>query len=696
MGKIIKSSVSNMVEQGLKEYGATTIEQRAIPDFRDGLKPVHRRILYAMYKMGVLPNKGLKKSAAVVGETLAKYHPHGDCSVFKTLVNLVHERYALVFGSGNWGDEYSASAASRYIDCRLTTLAMQLFDYISITKYVDNYSGEFKEPLVLPSKIPLLLMNGTSGIAVGVSVDIPPHNLGELTEALIYLIKNPKVETKELLTFIKGPDYQLGGVLESSKADLLKMYKAGKGPLIFRCQYKLTTTSKGKKRLEIFNYGPRFDQDGFIRKCEDLVEKGLLNYISNDSADGVFKLSIGYNNSTVLEEKVLPLLRTTINYHFYITERQEDDIAFRSANLKSLMSDWLDYQRFIRIDYYNYVLKNLRVELLKHSTKLLATEYIDIVVDALKSKNALFYLQKKLNISATRAKYILTLQVGTLMKSSIANQKKKNAAICTEIQDYKSKLSNLNAQIIKDLKSLKSFCDKRRTLVRQRPPKLSCDSNNLWIVLSDKGIKQFSNYTKIKNAKAACVISKGYYTVDEGGTVVKWQTLEEAKLYPNTFECISGDYQYLCVMDVDSNIAILDLFKIKKKEFIALRTKSKLTHAVGFGKEDTLLFSLKEFKHFQFATLDDLKLCRTSTHGFKLNRIHPTKVEVISQNDIILNQKGEQILFKDFKKDPLNFIKGWSIIGKYNLVRDILGQNGYVLNQIAALRSLGYVVQKVR
>ena len=185
MGEITNVSVSELIEQGMLEYGATTIEQRAIPDFRDGLKPVHRRILYAMYSLGVLPSRGLKKSAAIVGETLAKYHPHGDMSVFKTLVNLVHERYPLVFGSGNWGDEYSAAAGSRYIDCRLTELAMSLFEYAAVARQVDNYSGEVKEPLVLPSKVPLLLMNGTSGIAVGVSVEIPPHNLKELVEAFI-------------------------------------------------------------------------------------------------------------------------------------------------------------------------------------------------------------------------------------------------------------------------------------------------------------------------------------------------------------------------------------------------------------------------------------------------------------------------------------------------------------------------------
>lgn len=603
-----------------------------------------------------------------------------NSSLFKTLVNLVHERYALVFGSGNWGDKYSAPAASRYIDCRLTSLAMQLFDYIDIAKYIANYSGELKEPLVLPCKIPLLLMNGTSGIAVGISADIPPHNLGELIKALIYLIKNPRAETKKLLSFIKGPDYQLGGVLESSDNDLLKMYEVGSGPLIFRCQYKFKTTKKGKKILEIFNYGPRFDQDGFIRKCEELVEKGLLEYVNNDSADGIFKLSVGYNNSTILEEKVLPLLRTTISYHFYITERQEEDVIFKPTDLKTLMLDWLDYQRSIRIDYCNYVLKNLRVELLKHSTKLLASQSIDIVADALKTKNALIYLQKQLNISATRAKYILTLQVGALMRSSIIVQKKKIASLNAQISDYKNKLNNLDIEIIKDLKSLIPFCDERKTLIRQTPPNLLCDSN-LWVALSNKGIKQFADYTKIKNANAVCMVNKGYYLIDEGGTVVKWQALEEIKLYPNTFECISGDYQYLCVIDVEGNVAVVDLFKIKKKEFVALRTKSKLIYAVGFNKHDTLLFSNAKFTHTHFMTFKDIKVCRTSTRGFRLNQIlQPTRVEVISEKDIILNnQKNEQILLEDFKKNILNFIKEWSIIGEYNLV--IVDQIGSILNQ---------------
>jgi DNA gyrase/topoisomerase IV subunit A len=682
--EIIEVSASEMVEKSLLEYGETTIKQRVIPDFRDGLKPVHRRILYAMYSMGVLPNKGLKKSAAIVGETLAKYHPHSDVSVFKTLVNLVQERYPLVFGSGNWGDEYSESAASRYIDCRLADLSMQLFEYIEVAKYADNYSGEFKEPMILPSKIPLLLMNGTSGIAVGVSVDIPSHNLKELVDALIYLIKEPEAETRDLLVYIKGPDYGLGGVLVSSEEELLKVYETGKGALTYRCQYRLVIC-KDKKVLEVFNYSPRFDEANFIHKCEDLVEKGLLDYINNDSAEGIFKLSIGYSNSSIIEEKVLPQLYNTITYHFYITERQEDDkVLFRATDLKSLMLDWLDYQRSIRIDYYNHILNKLSIELMKNSTRLFATNHIDKVAEALKAKDSLNYLMEYLNISEVRAKYILSLQVGALTKISANEQKKKINQLKGEIIEYKNKLANLDIEIVKDLQGLSRFFDPRRTLVREPPPEL-CNEDNLWVSYVKGLIKQVSDYTKIKNANAACLVSKGgFYIIDEGGTAVRWKLLEEIKLYPNTFECISGDYQYLCVIDVEGNIAILNLFKIKKKEFVTLRTNSKLIRAVGFNDNDKLLITnSKERKLLKVP--EDIIFCKTSSKGFRIFKDKITSLEVISPEDLILDEQGQQILIENLKNE-----QGVIVLGEYNLV------DGTVINRKKALHSCIKKVKKLR
>lgn len=688
MGEVINVSVSKLIEQGMLEYGATTIEQRAIPDFRDGLKPVHRRILYAMYALGIFPNKGLKKSAAIVGETLAKYHPHSDTGVFKTLVNLVHERYPLVFGSGNWGDEYSASAASRYIDCRLTNLAMSLFEYIPVAKYVDNYSGEFKEPLVLPSKIPLLLMNGTSGIAVGVSVEIPPHNLKELVEALVYLIKSPNTSTADLIKFIKGPDYELGGVLVSSEAELLKVYETGKGSLTFRCQYRFVEL-KGKKILEVFNYCPRFDQDGFIHKCEALVEKDLLDYVNNDSAEGIFKLSIGFSNASIIEEKVLPLLYQTMSYRFYVTERlDEDEVTFRNTNLRALMSDWLDYQKSIRADYYNYILNNLRIDLIKKSTRLLATKYIDKVAQALKMKNALEYLMQELKISKERARYILTLQVGSLMKVSTHEQTKEIDKVQVEVQSYKDRLTHLDREVIKDLRALGVFFDTRRTLVREEPPELEA-TDNLWIISTNKGIKRVADYRKVRAVDMACVVSKGFYTVDEGGTVLKWKALDEIKPYPNTFQCISGDYEYLCVLDLEGNVAVLDLFKIKRKEFVALITEGKLISAVGFNREDILLFSDAKRKSVEIRTINkDITLCRTSTKGFTLNQLKAaSRVEVVSPNDLILrndkrpmttssiviNDGEQQILVINDENEQVSITNiveksaKWCIVGEYNL-----------------------------
>lgn len=628
----------------------------------------------------------LSKPVKMYDFTVDKYHNMAICSsngnfvithnssIFSTLVNLVHDRYPLVFGLGNWGDEYSPPAAPRYIDCRLNELALQLFEYIDIAEFTENYSGDSKEPVVLPSKIPLLLMNGAMGIAVGVSVGIPPHNLKELIIGLILLIRKPSASLNEILKYIKGPDYRLGGVLTSSENNLYKLYENGKGSLTFRCQYKFISEGK-TKILKIFNFAPHFNKECFLSKCDDLVKKGLLEYAVDDSANGNHTISVGFISSNIIKERVLPLLDKSISYQFHITERQVDDVSFRKTNLKDLMLDWLDYQREIKTQYYKYIINKFNKELIKHKARLIATKNIDIVTDALKNKDPLKILIKYLKISEEEANYILDCKIGLLAKISLNDHKKRIKQINDNIILYKNKTSNLDKEIIKDLKTLAPFCDERRTLLRENPPNIDakCD---LWILLLNNTIKKIVNNTKIKYFNSACLERDGFYSLDEAGICIKWKYDDEVKLYPNTFEIIAGDYKYIIVIDANGNYSAINLSILKKKEFLTLKTNTKIIQAVGCNDGDKIIVCNNKNKILRIP--EDIKIFRSNTKGTKIikniKNIKNIKLKVYSPGDTILNVELRKINLEDIVKS-----KTFYLIGKYNIVKE--NQSTTILNK---------------
>ncbi|MGB9858500.1 MAG: DNA gyrase subunit A, partial [Moorellaceae bacterium] len=232
------------------DYAMSVIVGRALPDVRDGLKPVHRRILYAMYEANMTPDKPYKKSARVVGDVLARYHPHGDAAVYETMVRLAQDfacRYPLIDGHGNFGSiDGDSPAAMRYTEARLSNLAMAMLADIEkdTVDFIPNYDGTLKEPVVLPARFPNLLVNGSAGIAVGMATNIPPHNLGEIIDALVLLIEKPEVGLKELLQIVKGPDFPTGGLI-IGREGIRAAYRTGRGTVKIRAKAQIETLSGG-------------------------------------------------------------------------------------------------------------------------------------------------------------------------------------------------------------------------------------------------------------------------------------------------------------------------------------------------------------------------------------------------------------------------------------------------------------------
>jgi len=300
IGKIRPVSLEDEMRSSYIDYAMSVIVSRALPDVRDGLKPVHRRILYTMHEMGLRSTAAYRKSAGIVGETMAKYHPHGDLALYDTLVRMAQDfslRYPLVDGQGNFGSvDGDPAAAPRYTEARLAAIADELL--VDIEKetvdFVDNYDGRLRQPTVLPARLPNLLVNGSSGIAVGMATNIPPHNLNEVCEAIKQLIDNPDMTGTELAEHVQGPDFPTGGTIfrfedqrnsvtgERERVDAIRqMYATGRGRVIIRAQVAFEEVRAGKMAVVVTELPYQVNKTSLIEKMADLVASKRITDVSD-------------------------------------------------------------------------------------------------------------------------------------------------------------------------------------------------------------------------------------------------------------------------------------------------------------------------------------------------------------------------------------------------------------------------------
>ncbi len=288
--------LKDALEERYFNYALSTILHRALPDVRDGLKPVHRRVLYAMRQLRLDPTGGFKKCARVVGDVIGKYHPHGDQSVYDALVRLAQgfaQRYPLVDGQGNFGNiDGDNAAAMRYTEARMTAVAAALLDGIDedTVDFRETYDGEEEEPIVLPASFPNLLANGSSGIAVGMATSIPPHNVEEVCDAALYLIKHPRASVETLLSYLPGPDFPTGGVLIDDQAALIEAYKTGRGSFRLRARWHTEETGRGTYQIIITEVPYGVQKSRLIEKMADLLQAKklpLLGDVDDEFAEDI-------------------------------------------------------------------------------------------------------------------------------------------------------------------------------------------------------------------------------------------------------------------------------------------------------------------------------------------------------------------------------------------------------------------------
>ena len=472
------------MERSYLEYAMSVIVSRALPDVRDGLKPVHRRILWAMWDMGLRSSAKFRKSATVVGEVLGKFHPHGDVAVYDSMVRMAQNfsmRYPLVQGQGNFGSiDGDNAAAMRYTEARMTALAEELlFDIEKETvAWVDNYDATRKEPAVLPGKLPNLLLNGTLGIAVGMATNIPPHNLGEVLDATVHLIDNPTASVEDLMQFIQGPDFPTGGVIYG-KAEIVSAYATGRGRITMRGKAEITEDSKGNFKIIISELPYQVNKSDLVLKIADLVKDKKIQGVTDlrDESDRKDPVRVVIDlKGSAYPKKVLNALYelTPLSGAFHMNMvTLVDGRQPRLLNLKSVLEEHIKHRTVVvraRAEYELKVAKD-RAHILEGLTK--ALNQIDEVIETIKKsrsrEDAHRALMKAFALSDRQVTAILDMRLATLA----ALEREKIQAEYDEILKAIARLEALLGDpkkiltlIKKEFSDLKNkFADPRRTTV---------------------------------------------------------------------------------------------------------------------------------------------------------------------------------------------------------------------------------------
>ena len=351
-------TIEDELKRSYLEYSLSVIIGRAIPDVRDGLKPVHRRILYAQHELGNTYNRAYKKSARVVGDVIGKYHPHGDSAVYDALVRMAQEfsmRDPLVDGQGNFGSiDGDAAAAMRYTEVRMSRLASQFLADIEkkTVNFRDNYDNSLSEPEVLPTKVPNLLLNGTSGIAVGMATNIPPHNLGELVDGTLHVLDNPECDSKALLQFIKGPDFPTGASIYGGPG-LVEAYTTGRGSVKIRGTVEIEEGNKGKERVVIKEIPYALNKSNLVEKIAGLINErkieGVTDLRDESDRNGI-RIVLDLKKGSIPDIVINSLYKfTPLETTFGINMMAVSDNRPMLMSVKKVLSLFLDHRREVII-----------------------------------------------------------------------------------------------------------------------------------------------------------------------------------------------------------------------------------------------------------------------------------------------------------------------------------------------------------
>ena len=481
IGKTIPAPIVEEMQHSYLEYAMSVIVSRALPDVRDGMKPVHRRILYAMGNLGLRHNTKFRKSAHVVGEVMAKYHPHGDAAIYDSMVRMAQDfsmRHQLVDGQGNFGSmDGDSAAAMRYTEARLKALAEEILEDIdkNTVDFIPTYDGSHKEPTVLPAKVPNLLLNGTMGIAVGMATSIPPHNLAELCEGVVALIENPKITVEELNEIIKGPDFPTGGIIYGKK-DILTAYATGKGGVVMRAKAEIQENKSGQFQIIVTEVPYQVNKAEMIEKIANLVQEkkleGIKDLRDESNKDGV-RVVIELRKDAYPKKILNQLFKMTdlqTTFHFN-TLALIDGIQPRVLNLKNILEEFVKHRQVIirRRTEFDLNKAEERAHILEGLK--MALDKIDLIIKTIRASNdkdeAKINLISKFKFSDRQATAILEMrlqQLANLERQKIEDELKEKMALIKELKSILASVARIFSIIKKETEDIKNkYGEERRT-----------------------------------------------------------------------------------------------------------------------------------------------------------------------------------------------------------------------------------------
>lgn len=603
--RVISVPIEEEMKKSYLSYSMSVIVGRALPDVRDGLKPVHRRILYAMFREGLLHNKKYSKSAGVVGEVLKKYHPHGDSAVYDTMVRMAQDfnmRYPLVDGQGNFGSiDGDAAAAYRYTEARLTRLAEEMLADIDkdTVDFVPNFDATTEEPTVLPTKVPNLLINGSAGIAVGMATNMAPHNLTEIVNGITYLIEKPEAEISELIKIVKGPDFPTGGII-CGRDGIKDAYMTGRGKIVLRARAGIEKQKNGKDFIIITEIPYQVNKSNLVSAIADLVQNksvdGITDIRDESDKDGI---------RVVIELRRDVEAQIVLNYLFKHTQLETTfgiiNLALvnnspRVLNLKQLMANYIEHRRIVIRRRTQFDLdKALRRAHILEGLRI-ALDNIDEIVQTIRkaasAPEAKVALIKKFGLTEIQAQAILEMQLQRLTGLERDKLEEEYQQLLKAIDEYRLILGDskkIDGIIKRELAELKDkFGDDRRTEIAGKAEEIAMED---LIVEEDMAIT-ITNTGYIKRTPV-----QAYRKQKRGGKGVTGMITKEEDFVERLFVASSKDY-----LLIFSNKGTVRWLKVYEIPVASRQAKGKaIINLLSFESDESIsaIVAVKEFNDEQ-------------------------------------------------------------------------------------------------
>lgn len=548
--RTIEVDIQSEMKKSYLDYSMSVIVGRALPDVRDGLKPVHRRILYSAYEKGLTPDKSYRKSAETVGVVLADYHPHGDASVYDAMVRLVQDfsmRYPLIDGQGNFGSiDGDPAAAYRYTESRMSKISMHLLSDIDkeTVDYAPNYNDAKKEPVVLPSRFPNLLVNGSTGIAVGMATNIPPHNLGEVIDAVNLLIENPEATLDEIMQFVQGPDFPTGGII-MGRSGIRAAYGTGRGRITLRGRTEIEEMPNGKSRIIVTEIPYMVNKSRLIESIADLVKEKRIDQISDlrdeSDRDGmriVIELKRDANPQVVLNQLYsYSQLQETVGV---IMLAIADGVP-RTMHLKEILQRYLDFQKQIIVRRTIFDLNKAKERAHILEGLKIALDFIDEVISILRASKSIpegkAALMERFGLTDVQSQAIVAMRLGQLTgleRDKIEEELETLHARIAELEGILADEAKVFAIIKEELAAIRQkYADPRRTEIMAVSGEVDIED----LIPEGDCVITLTHFGYIKRQPTDV-----YRTQRRGGRGVQGMTRKEEDFVEELFVCSTHDY----------------------------------------------------------------------------------------------------------------------------------------------------------